>query len=749
MKKKGSITVFLSLIMILMFSMILTTLEAARIKGGTAYLSMLAELSEDSLLASYYFPLFKEYRLFAVDAGAGTAYFSETYLKDKLEEKVEYGLTNVSGGLFQWENVSVKPEGYSTLLSEAADGFYAQIKEQAALEGISMLAAELFDAQMLRDVALTGEVYEEQEKALEAASTITGELLRLMELVDGISMSDQGLELDGEGRLQAEEYFIKQLLPVSKDELRGQFENEEIYQTIQGKLLHLPDMAEEVKELIEEAEVLEERLEHYDELLAGSKGEERQALRERRDELVEHLDLVWMDAEDQYMIMQQAIEEVSGHLREAASILDVLEEKQEAARLVVSGYERYLEGEKEQLSDELYQVFAEELHTMKLYLGMEEQGYHISVMRRSIATNLRILDKLELSGFSKRRTERMKQEMDRITYGMSGYTTDGLWFTYGEIVAAKTLPGNVWRTLGTLLAGGFLELAGVEDVSKRALSGEELPSEGRQGQHMVSSVKGSLETVKELLLQGEWELFLSELAEGTIDKAALEVYCAKFFGDCTEPREHTRLKYEREYLVFGKKQDAENLLSAVLSVLAIRLLLLIVDTMKNPERMAQLQGFALGLVGFTGIPMLISAVKYGLLFLWALEEAFVETAAMLQGKRLPVLPGEGTIDFADIFCFSGALVRQKAAGIQDMAQGAGYGEYLALFSLLGPVNRQGYLAMDLIQENIRYRYRDGFRIRNSVIEVTGTVTAVLKKKYDTGLFPERAYRIEHRAECSY
>ena len=52
-KQKGSITVFLSLVLVLLFSFILTTLEAARITGATAYLSMISKISSDSFFAHY------------------------------------------------------------------------------------------------------------------------------------------------------------------------------------------------------------------------------------------------------------------------------------------------------------------------------------------------------------------------------------------------------------------------------------------------------------------------------------------------------------------------------------------------------------------------------------------------------------------------------------------------------------------------------------------------------------------------
>ena len=44
MKQKGSITAFLALILTLLFSFVLTTLEAARISAAGSYISMISSM---------------------------------------------------------------------------------------------------------------------------------------------------------------------------------------------------------------------------------------------------------------------------------------------------------------------------------------------------------------------------------------------------------------------------------------------------------------------------------------------------------------------------------------------------------------------------------------------------------------------------------------------------------------------------------------------------------------------------------
>ena len=68
-KKDGSITVFLTLILLLILSLIMTILEGARISVAQVFAERALITSMDSLLAEYYRPLFDEYHIFALDLG--------------------------------------------------------------------------------------------------------------------------------------------------------------------------------------------------------------------------------------------------------------------------------------------------------------------------------------------------------------------------------------------------------------------------------------------------------------------------------------------------------------------------------------------------------------------------------------------------------------------------------------------------------------------------------------------------------
>ena len=57
--------------------------------------------------------------------------------------------------------------------------------------------------------------------------------------------------------------------------------------------------------------------------------------------------------------------------------------------------------------------------------------------------------------------------------------------------------------------------------------------------------------------------------------------------------------------------------------------------------------------------------------------------------------------------------------------------------------------MDLIQENIRLKYNDGFRIENQITAISYNTKATLKPLFDTGFFTPEVYETEYRKEVCF
>ena len=780
--RKGSITVFLSLILVLLFSFLMTTLEAARIQGAKAYLSMVSNLAGDSFLAGYYYPLFQDYRLFSVNAGDEAGNFSSEMLREELQTNVSYGMEGLSGGLLRFRETAVEIKEYTTLLSDQ-EAFLSQVRQQALLDGLTLPLQEMFSGEQLKEAAMAGKLYQEQEEALEATAAVTTELLKLMELADGVSVTNSGIRFDKEGNIRVKESFLKQILPLEKVEIKRQYENKEVYSAVSGSFFRVESEAAKIKNLLVNAEEYakkisscERRLESCDlriEMLEeklknlSSQEETEETEREKvKTELEEQENRrkeekktkknyekkrsdVLESAKTQYNGLKKNLQEIREKTEEALLITKRIEKKQEAAQITIEAYETFLSGTKSEVSEELFQTFSGELEMMKNYAGLNQSGIYPEQIRESLTANRNLLSELTVHGFSKGNLSENKKEMDAIINRMPEYTAEGLWFSYGELTAAKNSGEDVTGALKELLSQGILSLVGVEEdaISKKCLEGKNLPSGGKGGEKQSEELMEYVTEVLQLLQDGEFEKILEEVQGALSDKTALELYSRKYFGCYGEVTPDTRLDYEREYLIFGEKEDKDNLRDMVLYLLAIRTLFCMVMILKQPDRMAELESFATGVAGCTGIPVLAAVVKYSVLLLWAVEEALVEVSVLLQGKKLSFM-GTGCVEFYELFALSKEAIVRKAKTMPERG-GIPYSGYLTFLSLLKGTSGKAYRVMDLVQENIRLRYNDGFRMENQVTGLSYIAKAGLKPMFDTGFFEPEVYETEYGEEVCF
>jgi hypothetical protein len=785
--KKGSISVFLSLVLVLLFSFLLTTLEAARIRGATAYASMITDLAGDSFLASYYYPLFENYRIFGVDAGDEKGYFSRGKLAEGIKENISFGLSGTSGGLLKFKDPGVSQLNCETLLANDCEAFYSQIKQQVVLDGLALGLSELFSEEQFTEAGVVGEVYQEQEEALAVTATVTEELLTLMELTDGIRMGESGIVFDKNGRMQVEESFIKKPVSMTQAALRDCFDNEEVYDALSDSFYRADIAAGQVSDLLLEVQWLESWIsssEYYiwdynrqiGELKKELK-EEKKRLETEKDtdtSLLEELEKKIEETEQllaaeesakssyeyrknntlssartQYGELKGVLEKVQKVLEEALKVTERLEKKQAMAKLAVEAYEAFLEGVKEKLSGELYEVFLKELEKMKLYAGLDERGFSLPQIKRTLQNNKILLEALSLPRFSSFDLSGMRTALSAVKNRMGEYSVEGLWFSYGEIVVAEKTFQNVTGFLSELLTTGILSLVGIpkEEQSGRSLSGFELPSAGLEEEGLLEELMAYIEEVQRLFREGGMKEVLLTAGNSALNGTALELYSMKYFHHYGEVSPYTKLCYEREYLIFGKEEDKSNLLSMVLYLVAIRTLLNMVMILKQPDRVLQLESLSAGVAGFTGIPVLAAVVKYSILLLWSVEEALVDAAALLQGKRIAVV-GTGRVSFGELFLMNKAAIEQKAKLCPD-GIGAAYTDYLALVSLTRRTRAKTYRALDLIQENIRIRYRDSFRIRNMVTGISFQTVIQLQPVFDVGMFSPSVYEIKKEKEAAY
>lgn len=175
-------------------------------------------------------------------------------MEENLRKHVACATDSMRGGFLQLDKPEADVLDYETLFMEAE--FLKQVKKQVFYEGFGITLEKLIDTTVLKDAAAAGELYQEQEAVQKEAANVTTELLRLMTLVDGISTGDQGILPDKQGKPATEGCFIKQLAPMSADELRSALGNDRIYHALSPLFIYPRETGEAVfKQLSDALEV--------------------------------------------------------------------------------------------------------------------------------------------------------------------------------------------------------------------------------------------------------------------------------------------------------------------------------------------------------------------------------------------------------------------------------------------------------------------------------------------------------------
>jgi len=139
------------------------------------------------------------------------------------------------------------------------------------------------------------------------------------------------------------------------------------------------------------------------------------------------------------------------------------------------------------------------------------------------------------------------------------------------------------------------------------------------------------------LKHGNLEKSADELRLTVLEKFLLGMYTLEHFGYYGQEKKDRGLNYQVESIITKKTKDQEALEGVVLRIMAIREGVNFLYLLTSPSKSQEAFGFATALVGFTGLPPLIEAVKIGILMVWAYTETVSELKALMKGEKIPLI----------------------------------------------------------------------------------------------------------------
>lgn len=763
-KSKGTITVFLTMVLLVILALIATCLENARVRVASATVDRTLTGSLDGAMTEYYEPLYEDYRIFLMDKGTGSDTLDHKELTDQIQEYMNTSLSTSKTNEFigkeskgmdffcpAVDSVQVDQVMKATDYGGAPveDEILQYMKYEVTADGLGSVLENL---NLIEESEGTAEVMEAEGEVTEQFEDANALMMQLMEQVEGICCKDK-LTYNVDGTIKVNVYFAKKMCTEEETKENVGIDNDAVWKSLKGNyvnpLVNLNAMQTIIDTLVEEKEKQDKEAE--EEKKENKETEKKGAKKKSKDSEKIAYDFVAtvtkfnQDQENLKSMVTQTMEKIE----ESIDTIGKMEGEMGKLTKSVTDYSNKIAKQKESVSADTYKGLENTKKQAQSDLATIQRAVG---MKGTLEKNHALLKELE-EMLSEKITDSLdsyttKQEaIARQIKNLAAYQISNLKFTYGSIETSEASnPMDILKNLGD----SVLELV-VKDTSK--LSKKKLENtdyyynkykgkaEGTEDVSIISKVVnsdlGGLFSSIGAVFGGEKEL--SQVAAEGANTLIYQAYIKEYFKSYVSSESKfskTPIQYEQEYILCGKSKDKENLKQVVERILLLRTVVNFTYLLTDSAKVKKAHTAALALVGFTGIGVLVQGVQYAILAVWSYEEALVDAAALLQGYKVPLLKSKNTfmLTFSDICTISKEKIQSKAKKLGKKAGSSAmkYEDYLTLFLLFEPQAQKTYRTMDVIEANMKLRHSDLFSFEDCIYGVKVSCKYSIPAKF-TGL----------------
>lgn len=746
-KLSGVITVYLALILMLLLALITSMLEHARLLTTQNYCNRVLQTAQESMLSDYYLPLFEHYQVFGLHMTEQNFEQKNKALSEKLLSFIQEGENPLEKDLFLKilyptpGLLLCNPKIQKTSCSELSlltqnDNF----KNQAVCYEKYGLTKEIVEQVLYQSDSFTqvGKAAKLAEKKIETEqelAMIDEQVLSLIQEIEGLKVKNGNIKQTWFlHRICASSSYVKQCITCEPTQESVGINHKTVFQALKPSYVNFIDELDSIRERADKLYIIVEAIETL-----------KREAKKRGETYIGSMEALLSN----YSLysFKNKINEILGTVNHACEIIQTIETQREVAKETVDQYKQEVSKATNQLSSELLSAFEEEYPQMDAYVDKENQSFgmiaNLAKMKSSLIIDKEILenvlrvcpDQIPLESDSK---EEFYENMEYCKQQLSSYSYDGLMFDYSGIQLERQSNTILSTVQGVVNGfGATFVLPDQKELSRAELTGTDFVSEGAESDFYSEWIdfKSGVSDFFERTFSSLTSLEDIVIKEKLYDRVAFYEYL-KSHTTTYQSKEYQRgqvLMYEREYLLYGGLTDLENIQSAAMKLIGTRTGINYIGVLTNPSMRMKAEEFALMTVGFTQLPFLVSFVKYMTLFIWAFEEALVETAALFMGKEIPVVKNgrDFLVRFEELLSISKEWVQQKAK-MYSSKKGAdqiGYEGYINIFLWLKSEDIRKLRMMDLIQENLRNEYEDSFRMKNCITGFTTDAESFLKQKF--------------------
>lgn len=805
---RGSITVYLSLILLLILSLLFTIIEGARVSTAKVFAERALTTAMDSVFAEYYGPLWEEYHIFGYNTGNENSTQKREQIEEKLSDymsftflpnkNLETSLDQKGIDLYDLSLTSLAVTDQTKLIDYSGDLINNEavnyMKYQELGNGFEQLLEKMSLLETPKNVSV---IYENKSEVEEELVEIDKGVLQLMELLDGIKTNNIGIELSRNGDLQTTEYFIKKICFNNATKESVGINNDSVFLAVKDKYVNPITRIESMKSsasCLEQISIQMEKIKVQQEEVSGtlqnaqarlqeisssvnnsSAGKSQiKAIRDSIRNMAEYMETLQTQLKEQQKIKEQIkssiktemnglqtlINELIPLTESAISITDNLQYKAGIAEKVLSEYEEVIQEQKEYLGQDILEGLEEGLKEMKHYTSTYEDGYNFIKMMDELECDRLVLMEVQqyleqgAAELASNQYQTFEVAMRNASKELVQYETSELTLDYSTLILDKSKQDNPILEAGNLLQSGITSLViDPSSLSDKELTQEQLPSVEAALSDRNTDFTAMIESFFENGVAGlendgtsnvyygfmdltqnitEFGDEINQITEDVLYQEYLKEHFEGFpvKGEDTSARKPSALSYELEYLLYGKMSDQENIASSISNIVFIRMMLDFASILGDKDKCTEAKLAAASLVGFTGLPILISVVQTVILLTWSFMEALLDVCALIMGKEIPIIKKNILLQLPELFLINRSFLQLKAAQITQTKESSfSYRDYLRVIMLTKNKKTLTCRSMDLMQENINLRYEDKFDIQNCIFGLEAKADFLVPSKF--------------------
>ncbi|SHM88728.1 hypothetical protein SAMN02746066_03768 [Anaerosporobacter mobilis DSM 15930] len=527
-EKQASITVYLTLILLLVVAILCTVVESARINGARGIGKSALTASVDSFYSLYQRELYDTYRIFGYNLNGESGKTAQEQIIEEISTYMEDNLKGIELDTMEVSNIAMLTDYEGEIFLNQVLSF---MKYSALGEVIKEVLEKLNLYESSED---TSEVMEKKLATQESLGELSKDMLKLMSQVEGVDTDENGVRVTKAGTIKVKNTFAKRIVAKAPSMQALGINKEIIYNSLSNKYFNISlalqnsieycDKAvasnKEIERLKKQKEKLEKEKSELEETIANQSKQSKKGDPEdgntkdeegaSSSETAEEKQLKEVEAvlttvsasiqeenksRDKYITLLKDIREdicdasINTGLRieDALNTISRIEGKSKEIAKEVDGYEEVVEGKKDKIGEELYKEFQEDIVDMKEYIGMQDNSDSLSTssvisMRPTLIENEKILGEIYTkSSYSITKESESLEGWKKVLQSnkdlLVGYQVSTLRFDYSTLVIEPEIDSPVDH-IYSLFTDGILSLVvdDINSISDGSIKGENLPS---------------------------------------------------------------------------------------------------------------------------------------------------------------------------------------------------------------------------------------------------------------------------------